>query len=384
MKAIIINSCMPPAEIAIKGGIFQATPLEQHNMSHLFAQCHGNTGNGVIGFSIYKILRESGFEIELNIGSLDELSLKWEYFEQVLPKTSLVFLCLQDILRPDSLEIWTPQQMELIIRVCQAASGRLCVLSLGSNDTENSITSNESLLASRLPRETKEALSSIIDHSIAIQARTKELCLNIERAYPGKSINWLQWGCPSIYRKDINKQRLMRNLSNITSWRESSQKVLAGGLFAFKAPELFARTVYIPQSFSELLLANRLYVGDPVLSYQYSSIALTSVFATDNIITFIGTSAWQDQLSEEDFLWYTGTRLHGGIMALLEGIPTLFTGGDKRTKDFTDQYSLPLHCEILLEDAPQIISDWDWGTVVNAQREERNIFCNQIKKLTAG
>jgi hypothetical protein len=381
MKAIVINSCMPPAELTIRGGIFHAPPIDQGNTSRLFSQCHGNTGNAVIGYSVCTILRESGCEIALNIGSLDELSLKWDRFEQMILQAPLVFLCLQDLLRPDAIEIWSPQQLELIVRLCQSASCRLCVLSLGSNHLEDITAPGDLVLTSILPREVIQVLDAIIEHSMALQVRTEGLRLAIDLAYPRKSINWLHPGCPSYYRKDINKDRLMRNLSDIKTWRECGRKVLGGGLFGFKTSELFARTAYIPQSFSELLLSNRLYVGDPAFSYPYNSTAVTAALATASIVTFIGARAWQDHLSREDFLWYTGTRLHGGIMALLEGIPAVFTGGDKRTKDFTDHFLLPWHTGILLEDAPQIISNWDWEATMAAQREEKNAFWKQIKRL---
>jgi len=381
MKAIVINSCMPPAEMTIRGGIFHAPPIDQSNTSRLFSQCHGNTGNAVIGYSICSILRESGCEIALNIRSFDELSSKWDRFEQMILQAPLVFLCLQDLLRPDALEVWTPQQLETIARLCQTASCRLCVLSLGSNHLEDITAPDDLLLTSILPREVIQVLDAIIEHSMALQVRTEGLGLAIDLAYPRKSINWLHPGCPSYYRKDINTDRLMRNLSDIKTWREGDRKALGGGLFGIKTSDLFTRTAYIPQSFPELLLGNRLYVGDPALSYPYNSTAVTAALATASIATFIGARAWQDHLSREDFLWYTGTRLHGGIMALLEGIPAVFTGGDKRTKDFTDHFLLPWRPGILLEDAPQIISNWDWEASMAAQREEKNAFWKQIKRL---
>lgn len=381
MKAVLVNSCSPPADVILKGGIFEGSPLARDNLSRLFSKCFANTGNAVIGYSLERILRECDYELEVNIGTIADLIASWNTYKVLLREAPIVFLCLQDILRPDALEIWTVDEINALIRLSEAASGRLCILSMGANNIINFTHSPQAIISSMLPNEINCLLNHLVCNSCAIQVRSSDLSAAINDFFPGKSINWLTPGCPSYFRKEINRDRLEKNVANILSWRKLGQKVVAGGLFGFEAPQIHGRAAYIPQSFKEILLGERLYQDNSSLNYPRLITSLSSVYATGNVNTFIGALAWQNYLIDEDFLWYTGTRLHGGIMALLEGVPAVFCGGDQRTKSFTSNFILPWRPGLLLEQAPELIAGWNWGQALQVQAEERSMFLRELKSL---
>lgn len=381
MKAALVNSCVPPADVIVQGGIFENSFLAKRNLSRLFSKCFGNTGNSVIGYSLEKVLRECDYELEANIGSIGDLVASWSVYEPILREVRIVFLCLQDILRPDALNIWSVDEINSLIRLSEFASGRLCVLSMGANHIADPCQSPQSILSSMLPSEINHLLEALVCNSCAIQVRSLDLVAAIGDLFHSKSINWLTPGCPSYFRKGIDSVRLEKNVAKILSWKKLGQKVVAGGLFGFEAHELYGRTAYIPQSLGEILLGKRLYQDDSELNYHRSVTSLSSAYATGNINTFIGARAWERYLIDEDFLWYSGTRLHGGIMALLEGVPAVFCGGDQRTKTFTSNFFLPWRPGLLLEQAPELIAEWNWGQVLQAQAEERSKFLSDLKGL---
>jgi polysaccharide pyruvyl transferase WcaK-like protein len=91
---------------------------------------------------------------------------------------------------------------------------------------------------------------------------------------------------------------------------------------------------------------------------------------------------WLRFVRKQDFSLYIGTRLHGGIIALMNGVPAVFTSGDQRVSRFTSTFALP-HCPqgLLIEDAANILIDWDYEHTVKLQNDASASFISSLADM---
>jgi hypothetical protein len=72
----------------------------------MFDNAGGNTGNSIIGYSIFKALASAGIQVIANYPTIPDSEKDWERFLSILGAIDHVVLCLQDLIRPDANNIW--------------------------------------------------------------------------------------------------------------------------------------------------------------------------------------------------------------------------------------------------------------------------------------
>ena len=380
--AVIINSCLQFRQIAFKGVI--GSEITASNIDDLlrssFAGCHYNSGNSVIGFSLYRCLKRCGFTIKDNIPSLqnDDSSVLRNSIQMAVKGADCVFLCMQDILRPDALSIWSDRDLEMLSFIAEQASGRLCIVSLGVNSISNAFASISEMMSS-VPSEVMEIVSQLLESSVICQVRSLDLQDFLQRRH--SRLYWLPAGCPSIFMKKLSAEVMARNLIRLQNWHESAGLIAVGGLFGTRRPNLARQTLLIAQEAVEIQIADRLYSESPSSNYPYFQPSLSSVVARREVYTFFHPGDWCNFIADQDPVVYIGTRLHGGIVCLSNSVPCVFTGGDSRTRSFCETFGLPHSPGAMIEDCKRILKDWDYKASLASIEHSRKGFLQGIAKL---
>jgi hypothetical protein len=118
------------------------------------------------------------------------------------------------------------------------------------------------------------------------------------------------------------------------------------------------------------------------MNTRFTFHAATHLYASGSVKCFFHPFDWLNFVRRQDFSLYIGTRLHGDIIALLNGVPSVFTSGDQRVSKFTSSFALP-HCPqgLLIEDAVNILRDWNYEYTVKLQHDASAAFISSLKDM---
>ncbi|MCD8215151.1 MAG: glycosyltransferase [Clostridiales bacterium] len=152
-------------------------------------------------------------------------------------------------------------------------------------------------------------------------------------------------GCPTIYNyfgteyKKLPKPTAEKLVFNVTAKRTEESKLLEFGIKN--------NGEWIMQMMTELpeLLADEGEVDEKTYYMRYPGISLEQSrlkkFMKKKAHMFFDLEEWTDFLKNGGFTFSFGSRFHGNMMALRNGIPALWITHDNRTAELIDLFKLP-------------------------------------------
>ncbi|WP_164985192.1 polysaccharide pyruvyl transferase family protein [Ammoniphilus sp. CFH 90114] len=213
---------------------------------------------------------------------------------------------------------------------------------------------------------TRNFLHQISEHSVSIGVRgeyTAELLNNMGIK------NTTIIGCPTYYlNRDINFTVKMSSIKNIEDLRpllnytdvkqKCDEKIFK---YAFNNKiDVVGQTEYVEEYWMRGMdiNADNLLVSskESVKENQYKKIIGTSVetikdYFKKHFYQFYDIDQWTEQIKEYNFLF--GTRFHGNMIAVQNGIPALLVAHDSRTKELAE------YCNIPFVEARNLLGDID-------------------------
>ena len=176
--------------------------------------------------------------------------------------------------------------------------------------------------------------------SIGIRGEFTAQCLEEMGIY-----NYRIIGCPSAYKyldgiyKPIKKPSSEKTLMSVTTGSTEETDILKLGMSE--------DSIWIMQMMTELPeMAFENKEGDDYgVNYRYPEINVErqelKKFMNKNARMFFRINDWNKYLSDEGFTFAYGSRFHGNMCALRNGIPALWLVHDSRTSELTNTLHLP-------------------------------------------
>lgn len=382
--ACLVNSCFSETtkdsiaiawfDSAIKSGLCRKSESE----TPLFKQAGGNTGNSVIGYSINKALVSAGIKVIGNYPVLPNSREQWADFIELSRNSDFIILCLQDLIRPDANQVWNDIYFSNLEKLSELCVGKLCIVSLGSNYIQDSEACAEEIMK-LLPENVLNALTKLVNSAKYIQTRDYQLAEALQTFSRASQVKFLPAGCPSFLWKSLDKKKLSRNLSQLYLQKRIS-RILVGGLYGSKSLEVISKLSFIAQEQAELLPSDFLFcTSSGTHSHPFYIHAAVAIYASKSVKCFFHPEDWSKYIKQQNFSWYVGTRLHGGIMALMNHVPSVFTSGDQRVCRFASTFALP-HCPrgLFVEDAIEVLMKWDYESTVRRQNDASRDFIKAL------
>lgn len=153
-------------------------------------------------------------------------------------------------------------------------------------------------------------------------------------------------GCPSLYQRGKN---LMIDSTQKVSI-EQFKAVLNGSLSDYQAGNFFENNIcsFIDQDSFVHPLFNKSFCSEIASDRKkcieaikfYGGYQLEQVFSK-HIQLFFETNNWYNYLKHEAISFSYGSRIHGNIMSILSGVPTLILAKDSRVQEMAEFYHIP-------------------------------------------
>lgn len=204
-----------------------------------------------------------------------------------------------------------------------------------------------------IPKSKIRLLRQIADKSISIGVRggIAADCLEKMGIHNYKII-----GCPSFYSSMLQSKKivmpsakLQKVCINVTGGGKNDHRILELVLKSGLNSRLIMQGV---RDMPEVRYENRnMTKGKLEKSLPNIAADVKSVekYWKKNGKIFFGLSEWEKYISEEEFTFSFGTRLHGNMLQFLMGVPSLWIIHDSRTKEIVDLLKLPYITEKKLE-----------------------------------
>lgn len=184
----------------------------------------------------------------------------------------------------------------------------------------------------------KAFVSAVLDHSALVGLRgqlTGDYLKNLGFV-PEKDFTVI--GCPSMYlNEEIKISGKIPTPDSDIAFNLSPEAGEEYTAFVKENARRFKSAVYIPQNVDDLKL---MYAGAARgKRAEGFPVNINDPVFTDDLARFPDSfSSWNKLLKEKDFSF--GTRLHGNIMGVLAGIPSLHIPSDLRTTEVVEYHSL--------------------------------------------
>ena len=315
------------------------------NGKEAFSLCGGNTGNVCF---VDAVKEQLACDEEISCYKIDRYKDKAVF---VLPASNWI--------NPDGhvlRDIFLPLKNKDV---------QLAVLGLGAQLDLNDSISDFTMELSK-NRDTINALKILSEHSkyIGVRGDVTGECLDRLGIH-----NWRVIGCPSFYepfRKyggiKLKKCTLDKTVINVTPGKYGEHKIFEYGIKNKKA--------IILQAMQDMPLV--LWENKPVeerhLQKKYPGLEnITAQEAQDYIREaghmFYTRRDWSDFLIENEISFSIGSRFHGNMMALSNGIPALWIIHDVRTKELVEAMKLPhvIYQEVLKHPVDELKGMCDYG-----------------------
>lgn len=243
---------------------------------------------------------------------------------------------------------WAVQKVFLPLR---DKNVRLAAIGLG---IQGGIDETSADIVGRLSKDTILALKILSDHSVSIGVRGEMTASVLEKL---GIHNCKVIGCPSFYepyRSGIKTEMnydaidMERIVCGMTPGIKGAHKVLE---LAYDAKNMFVlqAMVDLPLSMMENRNIDQVHVDSRFPNTRLSREEIKLYIKRYGKI-FYTRKSWSEYLREQKISFAWGSRFHGNMMALSNGIPALWVVHDARTKEMTEAMSLPyITCEALME-----------------------------------
>lgn len=216
----------------------------------------------------------------------------------------------------------------------------ITLIGLGAQSTKELNTPKK--LVNALPKEKIAALKRISGQAISLGIRgefTAE-CLELMGIY-----NYRIIGCPSLYRemkdnfRPIDFPSKKKCVINLLPYSALASKILNMGM-TNNAKWIMQESSEMPKTFLENKEIEFRHIATRFPDSNISVNVLESYMRANSKI-FWDMDEWSAYLQKEKFTFSFGSRFHGNVMSLLNGIPALWITHDSRTQELVDTFSLP-------------------------------------------
>lgn len=295
------------------------------NLGEDISQKMSYYGSNVGNMLFLEAMKEQlDYERELSPGpqrgkSLDSCSM-------VLPSSNF-------IIRGDSLFIERLQQL------LDTTKGLVTVAGLGAQSNSKDDTPGK--LVSQLKPYKIKFFKELAERAVSIGVRGEftAACLEKMGIY-----NYRIIGCPSAYRyldgkfsiKEPSKERCV---FNVTTMNPMESKIISLGMLE--------KAQWIMQMMTELPLVafENKNMTDKEFLYSFPEIGISKEKLTEymrsNAHIFFTYKDWSAFLQENNFTFSFGSRFHGNMCALRNGVPALWITHDSRTSELVNTLHLP-------------------------------------------
>lgn len=156
-------------------------------------------------------------------------------------------------------------------------------------------------------------------------------------------------GCPSMYSqgRDLTINKIIRKefrlLLNIKLFDYSNVNI-AREIYNNEYCESIDQNIFCPFLFNKDFIdiineSNKFKLMKVFLKYPYEALYLLS---KNRMKLFYDIPIWFNYLKKSEFTFSYGSRIHGSIMSLLSGIPTVLFDCDARTREIAEFFSIPI------------------------------------------
>lgn len=297
--------------------------------------CNGNTGNTVITESFYKIaftrfdLLRRNF---IKVSNIDETIAK-----KKLLKNENILLNLQDCIKIEP--YLKKEEFENLTDII-SNSRNILIYSLGCN-----LIGKEDIDIKKfynlLPVFVKNFIKVIYEHNQCLVLVRDEFTKNvIEFCGKAKKDDYIiNSGCPSVLAINTTyaKRKLKKNLEKI----EDYPIPLIGGLAGSQKEFIRKNTKLIVQEPHELLDGFYDLNEGEGPSFPFYKELYNFLKNSKNIFMPLTKKEWLRRIKKSNSNIYVGTRMHGSIMALTNGVPGILLSNDLRVSKYCKQFYYP-------------------------------------------
>lgn len=190
-------------------------------------------------------------------------------------------------------------------------------------------------------------------------------------------------GCPSMYTfgKKINLKKIELSESSSISINASNIASENAMNFLNEISLKYKKYYFIPQSYQELLL-NYFGFGEiGNVPYNFPRNIGSKFYKEGKVKYFLNAKSWFDYMKDIDIS--IGTRLHGNIVATINGTPSITIIHDARMKELADYHALPsISGEAIgkYNNLTQLINDIDFQKVEKQHEKRFNHFIDFIEE----
>lgn len=308
-------------------------PLEYHTPIEVIRKnlVGNNSGNLLYQYSVVRSLLQPGTELgyvcdsQLLKGEVTAETISRDYDHLILPFANAFREDFQHILKA-----WTAVVRKLKIPVT--------VVGIGLQDKYEPTYKDGFSFDGTV----KDFVSALLDHSASIGVRGEYTEDYLHRLGFGQNQVSLI-GCPSMFmfgwklpvreKKPLTHDSVIGITGAVGNPREMKK-------FLMKVREEYPDYYYIPQLLPDLEL---IYGGKPFLFNPNARILYPNMpdhpdFVKDKALYFINAVSMMRFMPKIDF--DIGSRFHGGVSAVLCGVPTLFMPMDARVRELTAYHEL--------------------------------------------
>lgn len=291
----------------------------------------GNVGNSYISYALVK-------EVCGSYRSVPQIQSIYTYdfsnaardAEFINSECSHVFLVLQDQIRlQESYGLKLPY--EQIIRFLKQIHKPIVIAGLGANSFTGFDVHFHEKLSPDLVRFLRD-LSGLVKNMGVRGDFTHEVLNRLGIT------NVTTIGCPSYYENGVSRRIVKRGIQNLASSTSVSEDLMLQSV------------VYLQDccAHEERMIRNFVFGASCPLSYLEKTL-----YSEHRLRFFSSIPEWKADLATRDF--FIGTRVHGSIVALNSGVPSVVMNGDSRAREMCEYLNIPYHPELGRKSDPQVI-----------------------------
>jgi hypothetical protein len=171
-------------------------------------------------------------------------------------------------------------------------------------------------------------------------------------------------GCPSYY--ETGRDRVIVKPDYTKSLRIGTS--IGVGLYGIGP-------VYLQDKLEENIIKALCFDGELSLRYKQLKILKES-----NYRFFTSITNWKEDI-KNNIDYYVGTRVHGSMVAMNSGVPTVVMNGDSRSKEMCEYMNIPHHPELFgCKDVEKILSVCEYDQMNSQYNQKFDIYVDFLAK----
>lgn len=348
------------------------SPLDNYSSQELLEKDRFgvNVGNLVYQYSIFRTLYNDDVSVEADGLIMDPSRADWinENFDMyVLP--------FADAFRPDFtkyLRLYTALFKKLKIPICITGIGIRAPYEPNFNEPFS------------FDDDVKKFMDAALEKSTIVGLRGNLTGEYLKKLGYKEDKHFMAIGCPSMYTygRHLKIKNLDLNLDSKLSLNGTQGMSDSLMSYIHDISNQYENANFVPQVWPEMVLN---YLGGPSVAhhsekYPYS---ISSKFHREGKVKFfLNAQSWFDYMKNIDLSF--GSRLHGNIVATINGTPSLTIASDARVRELVEYHNLPSYSlekynnELSKMKFSDIVSDIDFHS---SEKNHYQNFCKYVSFL---